>query len=119
MIVEYDDEAIAEAMEAAAWYERRQDGLVRRFLGKWKEAERRMAADPELNRTFQSDYRRCRFDVFPYALIYRIASEDTLNQGSSGIHPPHKGTAQPEEATLPAAMPFWESVVAPPPGGSE
>lgn len=78
MIVEYDDETIAEAMEAAAWYERRQDGLVRRFLGKWKEAERRMAADPELNRTFQSDYRRCRFDVFPYALIYRIASEDTI-----------------------------------------
>ena len=66
------------SIAAAAWYEARQDGLVRRFLAKWKEAERRMAADPEMDRAFRSDSRRCRFDVFPYALIYRIASEDTI-----------------------------------------
>lgn len=78
MIVEYHDEALAEAMAAAAWYEAQENGLVRQFLAKWKEAERRMAADPKVNRAFREDCRRCRFDVFPYALIYRIASEHTV-----------------------------------------
>lgn len=78
MNVEYDDEAIEEAMEAAIWYETLREGLAKRFLAKWREAERRMVADPELNRACRNDHRRCRFDVFPYALIYRIASGDTI-----------------------------------------
>ena len=79
MTVRYNDEAHAEALDAAAWYEARQEGLVRRFLAKWKEAENRMVADPEINRPFVGDLRRCRFEVFPYALVYRIADENALD----------------------------------------
>lgn len=78
MEVEYDDEAVEEAMAAAAWYESRQEGLVRRFLSEWKAAESRMIAAPELNRIFGGGFRRCRFEVFPFALIYRISDNRNL-----------------------------------------
>ncbi|MDF1812485.1 MAG: type II toxin-antitoxin system RelE/ParE family toxin [Verrucomicrobiales bacterium] len=78
MIVRYDDEALEEAMEAAAWYETQQEGLVRRYLTKWKTAELKMLAAPEINRIFdpENQLRRCRFEVFPYALIYRIKDDE-------------------------------------------
>lgn len=72
MIARYDDEAFDEAMQAAEWYETQQEGLARRFLTKWKEAELRMLADPEINRPFNKSFRKCRFEVFPYAQVYRI-----------------------------------------------
>lgn len=78
MEVDYDDEARDEAMDAAAWYEARQENLARRFLRKWKEAENRVAADPGINRRFSGEFRLCRFDVFPYALVYRIVGEGTV-----------------------------------------
>ncbi|MCF6312220.1 MAG: type II toxin-antitoxin system RelE/ParE family toxin [Verrucomicrobiales bacterium] len=78
MKASYDDEAFEEAMDAAAWYETQQEGLVRRFLAEWKKAESRMVADPEINSPFEGDLRKCRFEVFPYTLIYRIVEPDTL-----------------------------------------
>ena len=65
-------------MEAAAWYEARQEGLARRFLAKWKNAEERMTSTPELNPTFLDNFRACRFEGFPYKLIYRIADSGDL-----------------------------------------
>lgn len=75
MRIVYDDEAFEEAINAAAYYEARSDGLARRFLTAWQEAESRMIADPERNRVFENGLRRCRFRVFPYTLIYRIAGQ--------------------------------------------
>ncbi len=48
------------------------------FLAKWKEAENHLIADPEINRPFEGNLRKCRFDVFPYALVYRIEDADNL-----------------------------------------
>jgi len=68
----YHEEARQEGIEAALWYDERSGELRHRFLKKWKEAENRMVAGPEINRDFGGGLRRCRFEVFPYALIYRV-----------------------------------------------
>lgn len=78
MTIDYHEDAVAESLDAAAWYESRQEELATRFLTKWKEAERSMVADPERNRPFQGSYRQCRFEVFPFALVYRILPGETL-----------------------------------------
>lgn len=78
MQIEYHDQAIAEAMEAAAWYESRSEGLSLRFLAKWKQAETRVAANPLMNRAFGDGFRHCRFEVFPYSLIYRLRGEGDI-----------------------------------------
>ena len=66
------------AMASAEWYETRQEGLAKPFLTEWKKAENRMVADPEINRPFDGDLRKCRFEVFPYSLIYRLIAADEL-----------------------------------------
>ena len=78
MEVRYDDEALQEAKNAAHWYENQEDGLALRFLEKWKQAEDRMAFAPELNRVFVDDLRSCRFEIFPFKMLYRIVSKDVL-----------------------------------------
>lgn len=72
MTAVYHDAAIEEAIEAADWYERQQSGLGIRFLSQWRIAEARMAASPEIHRCFEGELRKCRFEVFPYALVFRI-----------------------------------------------
>jgi len=74
----YNDAALQEGIEAALWYAERSGNLQLRFLRKWKEAEQRMVAAPEINRDFGDGLRRCRFQVFPYALIYRILPDGVL-----------------------------------------
>jgi hypothetical protein len=68
----YHEEAFREGLDAGQWYEEQAEGLQLRFLRHWKEAEERMANAPELNRVFGDAMRRCRFEVFPHSLIYRI-----------------------------------------------
>ncbi len=72
MTAVYHDAALEEAIEAAGWYERQQPGLGIRFLSQWRTAEARMVASPEIHRCFEGELRKCRFDVFPYALVFRI-----------------------------------------------
>lgn len=78
MRASYDDAAFDEAMDAAAWYETQQEGLLKRFLEKWKEAENRIITKPEVHRAFDGELRKCRFETFPYSLIYRVKDADTL-----------------------------------------
>jgi len=68
----YHQEAFEEGVEAAKWYEAQSEGLELRFFHQWKEAEERMAASPARNRVFLDGMRRCRFEVFPHSIIYRI-----------------------------------------------
>lgn len=72
MEITYHPEAFREGVEAAEWYEAQSEGLHLRFLEHWKEAEQRMAASPGRNRIFHDGMRRCRFEVFPHSLVYRI-----------------------------------------------
>jgi len=72
MRVNYDDTAREEGLAAAAWYGEQQEGLQIRFLAKWKEAETRMAASPQMHRCFEGELRKCRLEIFPHALVFRI-----------------------------------------------
>lgn len=76
MHVNYDDAAREEGFEAAAWYGKQQTGLQTRFLEKWKDAENRIVANPQIHRCFEGQLRKCRFDVFPYALVFRIRGDE-------------------------------------------
>lgn len=76
MRVHYDDAAREEGFEAAAWYGSQQQGLQTRFLEKWKDAENRMLAITQLHRCFEGELRKCRFEVFPYALVFRIQGDE-------------------------------------------
>lgn len=35
-----------------------------------------MLANPVIHRCFEGDLRKCRFDVFPYALVFRIRGDE-------------------------------------------
>lgn len=72
MEVTYQTEARLEGLAAATWYEMQQDGLSGRFLAQWRETEHRMASNPERHRCFAGELRKCRFSIFPYALVFRV-----------------------------------------------
>ena len=76
MPVEYDEAAREDGLEAAAWYGEQQGGLQTRFLEKWRDAENRIAANPEIHRCLEGELRKCRFEIFPYALIFRIRGDE-------------------------------------------
>lgn len=76
MWVSYDDAAREEGFEAAEWYGVQQKKLQTRFLEKWKDSENRILANPQIHRCFEGDLRKCRFDVFPYALVFRIRGDE-------------------------------------------
>jgi plasmid stabilization system protein ParE len=76
MLVNYDEAAREEGLAAAAWYGEQQGDLQTRFLEKWKDAENRIGANPEMHRCFEGELRKCRFEVFPYALIFRIRGDE-------------------------------------------
>ena len=64
-----------EAFGAATWYEEKENGLGERFLHALKAALNRIGTNPEIYRCFKGDLRKCRFDVFPYLLIFRIQDD--------------------------------------------
>jgi len=76
MQVRYVDAAREEGFAAAAWYGDQQGDLQTRFLEKWKDAENRIVASPEIHRCFEGGIRKSRFEVFPYALIFRIQGDE-------------------------------------------
>jgi plasmid stabilization system protein ParE len=76
MRVNYGRAAREEGLEAAAWYGAQQENLQIRFLEKWKDAETRMVANPGIHRCFEGDLRKCRLDVFPYALVFRVRDNE-------------------------------------------
>jgi plasmid stabilization system protein ParE len=75
MTVTYENAARQEGNDAADWYEKQQPGLGPRFLSQWKLAENRMIASPEIHRCFEGELRKCRFEIFPYALVFRIRGD--------------------------------------------
>jgi toxin ParE1/3/4 len=75
MQLDYESEALQEVFDAAEWYSLRADGLRNRFLKQWKGAETRLIANPERYPCFEEDLRKCRFENFPYLMIYRIEED--------------------------------------------
>ena len=72
----YEERAFEEASDAASWYGQQDEELRSRFLNAWKAAATRVVANPEIYRCFKGDLRKCRFEVFPYMLIFRIQGDE-------------------------------------------
>ncbi len=72
----YEDGVLEEGLAAAVWYEMESNDLRDRFLKAWKATASRISANPELYRCFRRDLRKCRFEVFPYLLVFRIRDDE-------------------------------------------
>jgi plasmid stabilization system protein ParE len=67
--------ARAEAVEAAIFYERQQEGLGTRFADSLAAAVERIRSNPELYRIAERDTRKCRLPGFPYGVIFRVKDD--------------------------------------------
>ena len=70
-LVRFHSSAELEMNEAAAWYERPQKNLGKRFLATVQDAINRIQLDPELYPYAQSDVQRCLTRVFPFGILFR------------------------------------------------
>jgi toxin ParE1/3/4 len=76
--VAFFEEAEAEFDEAAAWYERRREGLGRDFVAKVQEVLDRICELPTMHPVVHKDVRRALVGRFPYAIFYRVQSEHVI-----------------------------------------
>lgn len=65
-----------EAVEAASWSGGQEAGLGSRFLQALEAAQNRISLNPEIYRCFRGDLRKCRFEVFPYMLVFRVHGDE-------------------------------------------
>jgi plasmid stabilization system protein ParE len=75
MIIEFLEEAEAELIDAAHWYESQEPGLGRRFRNEVARVLARIAEDPMLWRERTGGYRRVNCPVFPYYIPYFIRGD--------------------------------------------
>jgi plasmid stabilization system protein ParE len=74
--VEFHDQASAELNDVADWYERKEPGLGRDFVGEVRAAVKRVADMPYASAVISTpdDLRRCLTHRFPCGLLYQIKS---------------------------------------------
>lgn len=75
MIFEIDDEALAEAEEARAYYAAIDPSLGDQFAAAMDSAIERIVADPKLWSPYTARTRRYVLTRFPYAVIYRVRAK--------------------------------------------
>ena len=69
--VEFEPEAVADAVAAYEWYEGQREGLGRRFRAALDVAVFRIAEGPTTFPVCHRDLRRVLVERFPYAIYYR------------------------------------------------
>lgn len=70
--IRFHPSAESEMIDAAAWYEARQDGLGKRFLTSVQDAPNRIRINPMLYSTVEGDVRRCLTNTFPFGVLFRV-----------------------------------------------
>ena len=73
--------AEADLVNARDWYERQRDGLGSAFLLSIDEVFERINHAPETNPLVHRDLRRALIQRFPYAVYYRIESDEVVVLG--------------------------------------
>jgi plasmid stabilization system protein ParE len=68
----FRDVAIADAIEAYGWYEKRSTGLGERFLNSVDECIAEVCRDPERFAFAFNDFRRSIVHRFPYVVFYKF-----------------------------------------------
>ena len=69
--IRYHPKADDEVLDAARFYEKRNEGLGWRFLSAVRDAETRIARTPRTFRLLEGEFRRCIVRGFPHSLIFR------------------------------------------------
>lgn len=75
MNVSVSKSAKRDIAEAMAWYEKKQEGLGRRFLDAVDSAIEKIALNPLGYPAFRRDNRRCNLEKFPYALFFKVKDD--------------------------------------------
>ena len=74
----FHPEADVEMMEAAVFYENQQLDLGKRFLAAVQHSLSTIQINPTLYPAIHSDVRRCITKIFPFNVLYRIASSQVV-----------------------------------------
>ena len=78
MIVEYHPLTTADLNDAVTYYNRQQSGLGDEFRTELYASIERLLANPYRFSIVSQGIRRCLVHRFPYAILFRVVSEDTL-----------------------------------------
>ena len=78
MKLDIHPEAANETVDAALFYKRRDPEVSRRFRTEVYAAIERARSQPLVYRVFEEDLRKVRVERFPYAVVFRLTSNDTL-----------------------------------------
>jgi len=70
--VRFHPDADAEMVDAAVWYESRQEDLGKRFLTAVQDALNKIEVNPGLYPFVEGDVRRCLTKTFPFGVLFRI-----------------------------------------------
>jgi plasmid stabilization system protein ParE len=71
-------QAEAEMIEAAVYYESRQQDLGKRFLAPVQDAVNSIAINPRLCPVVDLDVRRCLTKVFPFGVLFRLSRDEIV-----------------------------------------
>ncbi|MDP2787371.1 MAG: type II toxin-antitoxin system RelE/ParE family toxin [Pseudomonadota bacterium] len=74
----YRPEAVADIVEASAWYARQKDGLGEEFLSAVRDTADRLSAQPLQYAVVHRDTRRALVRRFPYGLFYRLWDQQVV-----------------------------------------
>ena len=77
-IVFYRPEAVADIVEASAWYARQKDGLGEEFLSAVKETADRISDQPLLYVVVHRETRGALVRRFPYGLNYKLWNQKAV-----------------------------------------
>jgi plasmid stabilization system protein ParE len=78
--------ALAEAREAARFYESKIPGLGLDFLRELRAGIGRILAHPHAWRSMDHEYRRCLVSRFPFGIIYRMETNSILIVSVMHLH---------------------------------
>ena len=70
--IRFHPDADAEMVEAAVWYESRQEDLGKRFLTAVQDALNKIEVNPGLYPFVDGDVRRCLTKTFPFGVLFRV-----------------------------------------------
>jgi ubiquinone biosynthesis protein UbiJ len=73
--VRFHPDADAEMVDAAVWYESRQDDLGKRFLIAVQDALNKIEVNPDLYPSVEGDVRRCLTTTFPFGVMFRVKQD--------------------------------------------
>ena len=74
-LIQFHPDAEVEMIEAAAWYESRQEDLGKRFLAAVRDCINRIVINPRIYPEVEGDICRCLVKSFPFGVLFKTMPE--------------------------------------------